>query len=118
MQSKSFSTMKMQAIILAGGLGTRLQATVRNVPKALAPVAGKPFIDHLLEELARQGFSLIVLAVGHLREQIIARIGNRYSGLDIRYSLETTPLGTGGTIRRALNVAASAPVLWSIVMPG
>ena len=91
----------MEAIVLAGGLGTRLRPVVADVPKPMAPVAGRPFLAILLENLARQGFSRAVLAVGYKHEVIHEAFGDSFAGLDIRYAVEDTPLGTGGAIRLA-----------------
>lgn len=100
--------MMVPAIILAGGLGTRLRSVVSDVPKVLAPVAGKPFLEHVLRRLAAGGFDRVVLAVGYMRDQIIAAIGTEFLGLSVSYSIEEVPLGTGGAIRKAL-MALDAP---------
>lgn len=92
----------MQAIILAGGLGTRLQKLVPDLPKALAPIKGKPFIKYLLEHLSQQGFRRVVLAVGYRHEQLIEELGDRYKNLEIIYSIETEQLGTGGAVNMAI----------------
>jgi NDP-sugar pyrophosphorylase family protein len=88
--------------ILAGGLGTRLGGLAAEIPKALMPVAGEPFVFHQLRELARQGCSRIVLCVGHLGEQIESAVGSNRFGLDVAYSYDAPGLdGTLGAIRRA-----------------
>ena len=89
-----------EAIVLAGGFGTRLRGVVDDVPKPLAPVAGRPFLAWLLDRLAAGGMRCI-LATGYLSELIEKRIGSRWQGMDIAYSLEPRPLGTGGAIRLA-----------------
>lgn len=89
------------AIILAGGLGTRLRAVVADRPKVLAPVAGRPFLTYLLDQLARTGICRVVLSTGHLAEQFVDLIGNEYHGLEIAYEEEPAPLGTGGAIKFA-----------------
>lgn len=89
------------AIVLAGGFGTRLAAVVSDVPKPMAPIAGRPFLERLLDQLARQGVRHVILAVGHKREIIRAHFGEIYADMVIRYSEETTPLGTGGAMRQA-----------------
>ncbi len=99
----------MQAILLAGGLGTRLRSVVADRPKVMAEVAGKPFLEHLLLRLSAQGVERAVLAVGYLREQIMSHFGGRFAGMEIVYSVEETPLGTGGAIRQALAQAGDAP---------
>ena len=90
-----------EAIVLAGGFGTRLRGVVDDVPKPLAPVAGRPFLAWLLDRLAAGGMRRCILATGYLSELIEQRIGTRWQGMDIAYSLEPEPLGTGGAIRLA-----------------
>lgn len=89
------------AVILAGGLGTRLAAIVSDVPKPMAPVAGKPFLQRLLDRLQAQGLRRAVLAVGHRSGTIRDHFGSRYGLIDLHYSIETEPLGTGGALRLA-----------------
>ncbi len=89
-------------MVLAGGLGTRLRPVVADVPKPMAPVAGRPFLEILLEALALGGVTRVVLSVGHLRDTIVSHFGRRFAGMDLSCSEEETPLGTGGAIRRAL----------------
>jgi D-glycero-alpha-D-manno-heptose 1-phosphate guanylyltransferase len=91
----------MEAIILAGGLGTRLRQVVQDLPKPLAPVAGRPFLAILLEYLASRGFASAVLSVGYKHELIRSEFGGAFAGLRIRYAVEDRPLGTGGAIRLA-----------------
>ncbi len=91
-----------EAIILAGGLGTRLQSEVPDVPKVLAPVAGRPFVAYLLDQLERQSFTRVILATGYRASQVEAALGPRWRNLSLEYSLECDPLGTGGAIREAL----------------
>lgn len=91
----------MQAIVLAGGLGTRLRQAVPDLPKPLAPVAGRPFLDHVLAWLGGQDVSHVVLAVSHQWEKIRDEFGTRAHGMKIRYSIEDQPLGTGGAIAQA-----------------
>ena len=92
----------MEAVILAGGLGTRLRSVVSEVPKCMAPVDGKPFLQYLLEALSRFDVSHVVLSVGYLREVIMDYIGSREWPFEISYAIEKEPLGTGGGIRLAL----------------
>lgn len=97
--------MNIPAIILAGGLGTRLQSVVKDIPKPMAEVAGRPFLDWLLDDLHRQGIQEVILSVGYRQEVIRERFGNDYRGMTIRYSSEDKPLGTGGALRQAMDLA-------------
>ncbi|HCX34360.1 MAG TPA: D-glycero-D-manno-heptose 1-phosphate guanosyltransferase [Rhodocyclaceae bacterium] len=90
-----------EAIILAGGLGTRLRSTVPDLPKPMAPVGARPFLAHVLDQLVQAGFESVVLAVGFRHEAIRAHFGDGYRNLVLRYSVESEPLGTGGAIRLA-----------------
>jgi D-glycero-alpha-D-manno-heptose 1-phosphate guanylyltransferase len=100
----------MQAIVLAGGLGTRLRAVVPDLPKPMAPVAGQPFLARVLDRLADAGCERAVLAVGYRHEVIRERLGAAYRGMVLQYSVETTPLGTGGAIRLAAEQISRFPV--------
>lgn len=91
-----------EAIVLAGGLGTRLRSVVSDLPKAMAPIAGQPFLAYLLQFLESQGIARVVLAVGYRNESIRGSFGARYQGLELVYSVEEEPLGTGGALLRAL----------------
>lgn len=92
----------MEAIVLAGGLGTRLRNVVSDVPKPMAPIAGRPFLEILLANLARKGFDRVTLSVGHLAEAITRHFGVAFEGLALAYEIESVPLGTGGATRAAL----------------
>lgn len=94
----------MQGIILAGGFGTRLQGVVRDVPKPMAPVCEKPFLEFILNDLSQAGFTKVVLAVGYKHEVIINYFHNKYKNIEILYSIEDTPLGTGGCVKKALEL--------------
>lgn len=102
---------ELEAIILAGGFGTRLRQVVQDVPKPLAPVAGRPFLAYLLDSLSQAGVKRAVLATGYLSEQIEAAMGHAWRGMALTYSVEETPLGTGGAIRKALLETSGGPVL-------
>lgn len=91
-----------QAVVLVGGLGTRLRAVVADVPKPLAPVAGRPFLAWVLDQLAQGGLRRIVLATGHMSGQVEQLVGRRWCGMAVEYSVEEQPLGTGGALRHAL----------------
>lgn len=99
----------MQAVILAGGLGTRLWPLTKTVPKPMVPVAGVPYLEHQLRLLGEQSIKDIVLLVGYLGEQIEEHFGDGSRlGLTVRYSTETTPLGTGGALRQAADLLADS----------
>ncbi|MFN0274748.1 MAG: nucleotidyltransferase family protein [Chitinophagales bacterium] len=91
-----------EAIVLAGGLGRRLQSVISDIPKPMAPVAGKPFLKFVLDYLLENKVKHCVLSVGHKRESIIEYFGGLYKELKISYSKEDEPLGTGGGIKHAL----------------
>lgn len=95
-------TTPRSAAILAGGLGTRLRSVVADRPKVLAPVGGRPFLTRLLDQLARSAVRKVVLLTGHRAEQVRAAFGEGYGGLELVYSDEPQPLGTGGALRHAL----------------
>lgn len=88
-------------IILAGGFGTRLKSVVDSVPKPMAPVNGRPFLEYQLEHLERQGVRNVVLAVGHMANVIENHFGDRWRSIDISYSHEKYALGTGGSLIKA-----------------
>jgi D-glycero-alpha-D-manno-heptose 1-phosphate guanylyltransferase len=91
-----------EAIVLCGGLGSRLRSVVSDVPKPMAQVAGRPFLEYLLEFLRLQAVRRVILAVGYKREVIIDHFGESWGGLDIDYAVETEPRGTGGGTRLAV----------------
>ena len=101
----------MEAIVLAGGFGTRLAHIVSDVPKPMAPVAGKPFIEYILKDLVQNGITRIVLAVHHKKETIMDYFGNEFCGVPIEYSVEEAPLKTGGAIKKALSMCRDDRVL-------
>lgn len=93
----------MEAIVLAGGLGTRLRSVVADLPKPMAPIGGRPFLEILLNMIAARGFSKAILSVGFMAETIISHFGARYGELEIAYVIEDRPLGTGGGVRLAMD---------------
>jgi len=101
----------MRAVILAGGLGTRLREHVPDLPKPMAPVAGRPFLEYLLDRLIVGGVSEIILSVGYRAEVITAHFGQSYRNAAVSYAVETEPLGTGGAILHALRGKGNAPSL-------
>lgn len=96
--------MTSEAIILAGGLGTRLGGILGDLPKVMAPVAGKPFIEYQLYHLDKWALKRVILSVGYKRDKIIEYFGNKYNSLEIDYAIEEEPLGTGGAILNALRM--------------
>lgn len=95
--------MNRQAVILAGGLGTRMYPKTSQIPKALLPVAGRPFIDWQLERLATNQYSTVLLCIGHLGHQIASHVGTAAFGMTVEFSEDgPTLLGTAGALRRAL----------------
>ena len=90
-----------EAIVLVGGLGTRLRAELAGLPKPLAPVAGRPFLAYVLDQLASSGLRRSILATGYLSGAIKDAIGGQWKGMEIAYSVESQPLGTGGAVALA-----------------
>lgn len=93
----------MEAVILAGGFGTRLRKVVPDLPKPMAPVAGRPFLEIMLTSLARKGFHRVVLSLGYMAQKVVAHFGDHFAGIDIVNEIEHAPLGTGGALRRAMS---------------
>jgi D-glycero-alpha-D-manno-heptose 1-phosphate guanylyltransferase len=91
-----------EAIILAGGRGTRLKGVIDDVPKSLAPVNGRPFLEYQLDFLDRWGIKKVILSVGYQKEQIRLHFGEEYKSIKLLYSEEEEPLGTGGAILAAM----------------
>jgi D-glycero-alpha-D-manno-heptose 1-phosphate guanylyltransferase len=96
-----------EAIVLAGGFGTRLRHLIGDLPKSMAPVAGRPFLEILLTFLSRKGFKRVILPLGYMAEKIIGHFGNRFAGMTLVYEIEDIPLDTGGAVRMALEHCAS-----------
>jgi len=84
------------AIILAGGMGTRLRSAVPGLPKPMAPIDGRPFLEHQMDYWIEQGVSRFVLSVGYLKEVIMNHFGVSYRATPLMYAIEDEPLGTGG----------------------
>lgn len=103
----------LDAIILAGGLGTRLRSVVQDLPKCMAPVGGHPFLYYLLEYLKKQGVRRVILSLGYLHETVEEWIAKTpaLSGFKFVYSVESEPLGTGGAVKQALAQATGNEVL-------
>ncbi|MCP9860384.1 MULTISPECIES: nucleotidyltransferase family protein [unclassified Cyanobium] len=105
----------MKAVILCGGLGTRLGNLTKDTPKPLLEVAGKPFIAHVLNRLKSGGIDGLVLAAGFQWAKLKHYIGDNWDGVPVHYSIETHPLGTGGAIKAAM---ASASLSEALVFNG
>ncbi|UCN00485.1 nucleotidyltransferase family protein [Sulfurimonas sp. SWIR-19] len=94
----------MKVIILAGGFGTRLQSLVKDVPKPMAKIGKKPFLEYIFTKLSSFEIDEVVLSVGYKQKIIKEYFKNKYKNIKITYSSETTPLGTGGAIKKALKL--------------
>ncbi len=92
----------MEAIILAGGFGTRLQSRLHGIPKPMVKVAGRPFLEILIDRLVDSGFDRVILSVGHLANVIQDHFGGAWRGVPVDYVVENEPLGTGGAIRKSM----------------
>lgn len=90
------------AIILAGGLGTRLKETVPDLPKPMAPINNRPFLEYQMDYWMNQGITRFILSVGYLSDSIINHFGYKYQDAIIEYSIESNPLGTGGALVQAI----------------
>jgi len=101
----------LECIILAGGLGTRLRSEVPDLPKCMAPVAGHPFLFHVIESARRQGITRFIFSLGYLHEHIEHFLQNTFPELIYKITLEEEPLGTGGAIKLACSLATSENVL-------
>jgi NDP-sugar pyrophosphorylase family protein len=99
------------AVILAGGLGTRLRSAVADRPKVMAEIHGRPFLSFLLDQLFAAGVRRVVLCTGYRGEQVSSYFGESYGPLRLTYSQEPAPLGTGGALRLALPHLDSDPVM-------
>jgi D-glycero-alpha-D-manno-heptose 1-phosphate guanylyltransferase len=110
MDSKATIKQPLEAIILAGGMGTRLQSVVSDVPKCMAPVAGKPFLYYLLATLEKAGFGHIILSLGYKHEAIGEWLDTLSFSMRISFVIEKEPLKTGGAVRYALSQAEEPAV--------
>lgn len=100
-----------EAIILAGGLGTRLRSAVPDLPKCMAPVAGKPFLSFVIDSLRMQGIKDIIISLGYKAEVVEAYLKEKYPTLSYKCVVEKEPLGTGGAIQLALQSSQTENVL-------
>lgn len=100
----------MEAIVLAGGFGTRLQSVVSDVPKPMAPVDGKPFLEYILSYLQKNGVDKVILSVCYKWEVIKNHFSDKFENISLSYVVEEEPLGTGGAIKEALKQIVSETV--------
>lgn len=103
--------LKFDVIILAGGLGTRLRSVISDIPKPMAPVNGKPFLDVILKKLPLNHISNVILSLGYKHEVVQDYYGEEYAGIPIKYAVEEEQLGTGGGIKLALGLSQSKQVI-------
>jgi len=94
----------MEVIVLAGGLGKRLRNAVPDLPKPMAPIGDRPFLEILLDSLSEKGFSRVILSVGYRAERIMEYFGDQHRNMELVYQIESKPLGTGGAIRVSMNL--------------
>jgi D-glycero-alpha-D-manno-heptose 1-phosphate guanylyltransferase len=99
----------MQAIILCGGLATRLGNATKMVPKVLLDIAGKTVLEWQIQLLKDANVQEVILASGHLHNVLYARVGQHYAGIRIRYAKEERRLGTGGAIQNAMRCITTSP---------
>jgi D-glycero-alpha-D-manno-heptose 1-phosphate guanylyltransferase len=90
------------AIILAGGIGTRLKAVVPDLPKPMAPIGDRPFLEILLAFLDRNQFNRVVLSLGYKANLIVDYFGSHFGDMDLIYEIEHTALGTGGALQTSM----------------
>jgi len=100
----------MEAIILAGGLGTRLQGVIGNYPKCMAPVNGKPFLAYLFDYINKQKATRVILSLGYKHKVVIDWLEDQELYFELDYVVESEPLGTGGGILAAMEVAETDDV--------
>src|SRR4030042_4565412 len=91
----------MKALILAGGFGTKLKEVIHDRPKVMAPINGKPFLEHVISQLKNSGIEEIIISIGYLGDYISNYFGDGEDfGVDIKYSIEDYPLGTAGALKK------------------
>lgn len=101
----------MDAMILVGGLGTRIKSVLGDIPKPLAPIAGRPFLHWQMQWLMTLGVTRFILAAGYRSDVLVKTMGYNFDGRPIEYSIESSPLGTGGAVIHALNLVQNERVL-------
>jgi len=100
----------MEAIVLAGGFGTRLQSVVSEVPKPMAPINEVPFLEYILKYLQNNNVKKVILSVGYKWEIIKEYFGDKFQNIELVYSVEDEPLGTGGAIKKAMQFVQNQEV--------
>jgi D-glycero-alpha-D-manno-heptose 1-phosphate guanylyltransferase len=100
-------TIDMDAVILAGGFGTRLKSVINDLPKPMAPIGNKPFLEYLFCYLSKNSVSRFIVCSGFKHEAIENYFGQVFNGIPIVYSIETEPLGTGGAVQKAQHLIAN-----------
>ena len=110
-----FDLSRVTAVILAGGMGTRLRQVVSDRPKVMAEINGKPFLYYVLDQLAEVDIKRVVISTGYMADKIEEVIGFSYKGLKVDYSWEESPLGTGGALKLA---GQSISMKYCLVMNG
>ena len=100
-----------EAIILAGGLGTRLRPVVADLPKCMAPVNNKPFLTYVIDHLQKQGIEKFIFSLGYKHENIVAFLETSYPALTYKISIEDEPLGTGGAIGKSCGLVDEKSVI-------
>jgi D-glycero-alpha-D-manno-heptose 1-phosphate guanylyltransferase len=101
----------METIILAGGMGTRLQEVVSDLPKPMAPVSGKPFLHYLFLWLEKYKIEKVIISAGYKSEAIVGYFGDSFNKISVGYAIEEKPLGTGGAIKYALQKTTDNEIL-------
>lgn len=100
-----------EAIILAGGLGTRLQSVLSDKPKCMAPIHGKPFLSFLVDYLQASGIEKFIFSVGYMHDVVEKYLDENYSSLHFQIALESEPLGTGGAIKLACSIGSGKNII-------
>lgn len=101
----------MEAIVLAGGLGTRLRSVLEDIPKPMAPIGNNPFLQYIFDYLIANKVDKIILSVGYKYEVIKEYFGSEYKNTEIIYSIEDEPLGTGGAIKKAIELCHNDQII-------
>ena len=112
----SLNLSQVEAVLLAGGFGTRVAHLLAGVPKPMVPVAGRPFVEWVVRYLARQGIRRIVVSTGHLAEVVESHFRSQpVAGVATRCIAETRPLGTGGGFVNAVRLSGERPEAWLVL---